>query len=59
MKIQAIDIYTSFLKKKRGKCIPLKDIDFVKRYCKINGNEYIRIKYVLVNVTVDMFLCIC
>ena len=37
-KNQAIDMYTSFLKRKRGKNIGPKGIDFVK------NNDYIRIK---------------
>ena len=60
---QAFDIYTSFLKRKRGKSITPKGIDFVKSYCKTKDtdilrkledipyfeqdNEYIRINIVL------------
>ena len=39
---QAIDIYTSFLKKKRGKNTTPKGIDFVKSYCKIKDKDILK-----------------
>ena len=36
---QAIVLYINFSKKKRGKNIALKGIDFVKSYCKIKDKD--------------------
>ena len=38
----AMDIHNSFLKKKRGKNIVLKGIDFVKSYCKLKEKEILK-----------------
>ena len=39
---QAMDVYPSFLKRKRGTNITPKGIDFVKSYCKIKDKQMLK-----------------